>query len=493
MYCEQCGKFNENGKKYCYNCGSPLIVIPNSRPSAEKAEKNQRAVSHLAGADRNPSYYTKSREEEPDENKGQQQESYDDRTKEAPETVSERRRRTLPESGEEKHRRTASEKETGRKPAESEELKRLEKELHQLNKGKGPKGPKLALAGAILVLIAVLAVLVTQVPKLYGAEQTAANFQAAMLSGSWSEAYEYLYTEGETSDFVTEEMFETVMERSGASGFRNLTLQEVSSSDTQKIYSASYETSEGTASDTVIMYKTGEKKLLFLDEWKVDLSTVAASNVSVTIPSEAELILNGLSPEGEGEENAQEQTVTYVFDRLFTGIWEVQLTAENRADYVEDVEITEETADGIVSLASAELYPDQELMDAILAQFTSDYQAILESSVNRADFSEVEQYFAADAISEGRAQNMYANACSQAYDPETGSGILEYELSDISAEFVSTVKSGYAVAGDLVMKVHSTMTYTYMDEGVEKIETQTSEGLLCYHQENGEWKIQSFS
>ncbi len=501
MYCEQCGKYNEDGKNYCYNCGAPLIAVQKKKSGTVGSGKTSAPVSSLAGAGKNPSEYTKKekasekiRRPEITETAEEIRSAGKEKQPETSETANLQRRetgrRTEKKPAAENSRRRSSGKDHAVQEEESEELKALERELHQLTKSRKPAA---ALAAAIVVFIVLAVALAVQIPKFYGAEHEAEAFETALLSGNWSEAYSYLDLEGETSDFLTEEVFEQVMARTGASGYRSMTVEEVSSTENQKVYSFSYETGEGQETAAVTMNKTGNKKYLVLNEWKVDLSAAAAANVSIVIPSETQLLLNGLSPESEGISNEEEQTTEYTFEFLFNGIWEAQLTEENRADYSQDIQISEESENGTVSLAGAELYPDQELMDQILAQFTSDYQAILESSVNREDFSAVEQYFTAEAIEEGRAQNMYANACSQAYDPDTGNGIISYELSDIAATFVSTVRSGYAVAGDLVMEVQSTMNYSYYDEGVEKSETSTSKGLLCYHQENGEWKIQSFS
>ncbi len=425
MFCDHCGKYNEEDHAFCYSCGSPLI------PIQEKQQEQEAEITEIDQA------------AEPE-----------------------------------------------REPVSSEALEKMEKELHQLNRSRSPAA---ALIAALLALAVILAVLLVQILKLYGAEQAAASFETAMLSGKWDTAYEYLYTEEVSSPFLSEEVFTDVHARLGASGYSSLTLEEVSSTGDRKVYSATYETAEGSRTDYISVRKTGNRKFLVLPEWKVDLSSVTASNVTIAIPSEAALLLGDLSPESEGVINEQEHSAVYTFDQLFTGIWTAELQAENRAAYAADIEVTEEAENGVISLTDAQLYPDQELMDAILVQFTEDYRAILEASVNREDFSAVQMYFAESAIAEGRAQNMYANACSQAYDPETGSGILSYELSDISAEFVSIIRSGYAVTGDLVMEIHSTMSYSYMDEGMEKSDTQSSVGLLCYHQENGEWKIQSFS
>lgn len=467
MFCDQCGKRNEDGSKFCVNCGSPLIK--------EKTSERRRSEKGSA------------------EKKTTEKRTTDKRTTEKKTTAYKRTADTTSAQKKSKSRKTAETGKTAdirKSSVSAEELAAMENELKQLNKS---KSPLIALIVALLVFAVALAVLFIKLPKLYGAEQEVTGFETAMLSGNWEDAYAYLYMEGEASPFLSKDMFVQVMSRTGASGFRNLVVQEAGTLEDKKVFSVSYETSEGTENTTVTMCPTGNKKLLFLDEWKVDPATVCISNVKVTIPSEASLRLNGLDPETEPVENAAEQSREYTFAKLFAGIWQAELKAENRADYYTDITVSKDVENGVISLIGAELYPDQALMDSILSQFTQDYQAILEASVNREDFSVVEKYFASDAIQEGRAQNMYANACSQAYNPETGSGIVGYELSDITATFVPIVKSSYAKTGDLVMEIQSTLTYTYIDEGVEKSDTQTSKGLLCYHQENDQWKIQSFN
>lgn len=456
MYCEQCGKHNEDGKQFCYNCGAPLIPVEEKQEIPAVRGNAHPQMRPLAGAEKNPSFYAEKKQSKPETADAERQQI----------------------------------EENSSFSVTEEELEAMEKELHQLDKR---KNPMIALIAALLVFAAVVAVLMIRLPKLYGAKQEAAGFETAMLSGKWDEAYTHLFFGDEASPYLTQACFEQVMARKGASGFRELQVEEMGTTDGKKVFSATYETAEGSQTDYITMRQTGEKKFLFIDEWKVDPDTVCVSNVTVAVPSEATLSLNGVPAQAEPVIKEEDHSASYTFTKLFAGIWTAQLEAENRAPYQADIEVTADAEDGTISLASAELYPDQALMDSVLNQFAQDYQAILEASVNREDFSVVEKYFAKEAIQEGRAQNMYANACSQAFNPETGSGILRYELSDISANFVPIVRSGYAKAGDLVMEIQSNMTYTYIDDGLEKSDTQQSVGLLCYHQEDGQWKIQSFS
>lgn len=465
MYCEQCGKQNEDGKKYCFYCGSPLVQ---HKKKGEGRQKSATAIRSMAGANKNPSFYS-----------GKNTAESDQRVDSEEKITSDIKPDIKPAFSYSKQEQ-----------AESEKLAEMEKELQQLSRdGK----PMAAVIAALAVLAVAVFLLFGKVPKLYGAQQDAEAFEAALLSGKWEEAYEYLLLDNETSPFLSKDMFVQVMARSGADGYRNLELQEVSKTDDQKIFAVSYESAKGPQTSYVTMQATGRKKMLFLKEWKVDPSTVCTSNVTISVPAEASLLINGLEPESEAVIKREEHAAEYTFEKLFSGIWTAELQAENRAPYSEDITVSDGTENGVVSLLSAELKPDQTLMDQLLNQFAQDYQAILTASVNREDFSVVESYFASQAREEGRAQIMYANACSQAYDPATGRGILRYEMSDIAAQFVPTVKSGYAQDGDLVMEIQSIMSYTYIEDGIEKMDTQNSVGILCYHQENGKWKIQSFS
>ncbi|MDO4489950.1 MAG: zinc ribbon domain-containing protein [Lachnospiraceae bacterium] len=491
MYCEQCGKHNEDGKKYCYSCGSPLMPENSKKQGTVGAGKTEKSIRSLAGAQKTPSFYVKEQDSVTEGAAEKKTAKAAGKKAENKKAKNAENIKMIPAEGRKEKKDEAAvgtQKKTEGK--QGTDLEAMEKELRQLNKKKSPAA---ALIVALLVFAATASVLAVRIPKLYGPAAEAAGYETAVLSGKWEDAYSCLNLAQETSEFLSKEMFEKVMKRSGASGFRNLTLEEVGSEEDRKVFAATYDTAEGSHTDYVTLCATGEKKLLFLKEWKVDPSTVTVSNVTVAVPQEAELKLNGLEPEGEGLLNQEEHTKEYTFERLFAGIWEAELQAENRAVYCQDLEITGDCENQVVSMAAAELYPDQTVMDGILNQFVQDYSAILEASVNRADFSEVEQYFASQAIEEGRAQNLYANACSQAYDPERGSGIIRYELSDITAQFVPILKSGYAREGDIVMEIHSVMSYSYVDNGVEKNNTQASVGLLCYHQEDGQWKIQSFS
>lgn len=481
MYCEQCGKWNEDGRKNCFSCGSPLKIgnIPEEaeekvQESADKKTTAGKRTTGRTGSGRANSKRTNS--DRTRVNKTAADRSAVDRSA-ADRTAA--NRTTAKESSVKKERR---------RPASSEDLAAMEKELQQLNQKTLPVA---ALIMASLVMVIILVVLFDQIPKRYGPKKDAEAYETAILSGQWDAAYEYLYMPGENSKMLTKETFANVMDRSGASGFRDLVVEEVSSTDEQKVFSAVYDTAEGTKTDYLTMCPTGNKKMLFMKEWKVDPVTVCTTDVTITVPEDTELLVNGMKPETEPVMHREAYTKEYTIPKMFMGIYSIELQAENRDPYYDDIQVSAENR--AFSYEGITMEPDQALMDALIQQFGQNYQAILEASVNRADFSTVEQYFTRQAVEEGRAQNLYANACSQAYDPERGTGIIRYQMSDIKGQPVSIVKSGYAVDGDVVMEIRSVMSYSYIKDGMEMSDTQNSAGLLCFHQEDGQWKIQSFS
>lgn len=510
MFCDRCGKQNEDGRKTCDYCGSPLIQ---ETPARRKAASSGRTI---AGAKKNPSDYAGRRTSASEE-----LQSWQARRQEQ-QIVSEMESAADLMEFEEQEEIPVKEEESSDKISElEEELFRLENPRRKnqgkknssksSNKSSGEKKtpvlPVAATIGTVLVFVLLLALILKKLPEYYGAKNEVAGFETAFLSGKWETAYDYLDLKGHEKDLFSKQNFVDVMKRSGATGYREMNVQEIRQVDSsypqdvitslqnpeKKVFAVDYQSGTGPQKTYVILNKAGTKKFLYIDEWKVDPSILYVNNVAVEIPSETTMELNGIPVTAEPEINQEKRTATYRFEKLFSGNWSVTLKEDNRAPYVTELPITMEDEDQTVTLAGVEMYPDQELMDKILRQFTADYQAILAASLNRDDFSVVRDYFAESAVNEGRAENMYKNACMQAFDPEKGSGILKYELSNISANFVSVAKSGYAQPGDMVLEIHSVMNYTYLDGGMEKNDVQNSVGLLCYHQENGQWKLQSFN
>lgn len=171
--------------------------------------------------------------------------------------------------------------------------------------------------------------------------------------------------------------------------------------------------------------KTGKKKFLFWDEWKVSSSGNWAKDVQFVIPRDAVMTLDGVEVQGTTEmteDNRQSITLPY----LFAGDYQMEVTAEGMEPYRKMIHVNSYGCeDNYINLL-----PSQETVETLSAQAGDDVKLILESALAGKDFSEVQSCFSQNAVSEGYVKEDYEKLKELKGDGEE-SGIITLSIKNM--------------------------------------------------------------
>ena len=340
---------------------------------------------------------------------------------------------------------------------------------------------------------------------LYGPEKLVKDYAQAGLEGRWDEAYGYLDLD---SDGLSKAQYLNSRAAREDQDYTDLTVREKSGKVDKEIrqLAASGDSSEDfvnyevrckvegeTQKSTVVAVRTGYRKFFLFDEWKIVPAGLYGENISVTVPAESELLLNGQTPDMK-EADAEDGTFYSVYEipALFYGTYQVEIRQEGMETYRKLVDY-QGNSDAF-DFYNVYLMPDRETMGALTEQFAADYGALLDSALKGQDFDTVSSYFTETALEDGAAEENYNNLKDSAYSSKKEYGITRCELSNISIEFVSPADSYVSEPGDVILRIHGDMTayYTY-DGETEEEETGNDTWDIRYHLENGVWKLQELS
>lgn len=148
--------------------------------------------------------------------------------------------------------------------------------------------------------------------------------------------------------------------------------------------------------------KTGKKRFLFWDEWKVSSSDSWAKDIRFEIPQDAVMTLDGVEVQGTTEmteDNRQSITLPY----LFAGDYQMEVTAEGMEPYRKMIKVSSYGCeDNYINLL-----PSQTTIETLSGQAGDDVKLILESALAGKDFSEVQSCFSQNAVSDGYVKEDY--------------------------------------------------------------------------------------
>ena len=369
--------------------------------------------------------------------------------------------------------------------------------------------PKLLIAviAEAVIAIGLIVGLVKVIGDRFSPETTARNYWEAAMNHEWGKAYDYcsfpdsdlltrqMYVNAnanntETVDYdsvkvvdASEEARESMDDLSSLLGSEESDQTENIDSGDVKVYTIEYRLkgSEEKNYSYVTVTKSDEKRFLFWDDWKVTSSDSWASGVQMTIPENAEMSLNGVQADSSDavvEDGMKTITIPY----LFTGEYQLTVTEEGMEDYNSILPVYSYGVDE----SYIELIPSQETVDQVAAQAGDDIKKVVESALEGKDFSEVEDCFTEDAISEGYVAEDYANPVESLRGDGEDSGVVTLQLNNMNIELDSQPSSSYI---DLYVTIDKKETYrrSWSDRlGEDNYEITE---YLSYEKEGTEWKL----
>ena len=330
------------------------------------------------------------------------------------------------------------------------------------------------LAGTYLVL-----------DKKFSPETVAMDYWEATMAQEWSKAYDYC--DFPENDFLNKQMYVNVNSRNkervsyNSSRIRRDGLAE--GPDTRN-YTVEYLTKGSSEKEYsyLTLARTGKKKFLFWNEWKVTSSQSWCRDVEFTVPADGTLYLNGVEVK---EERSSSDVDTYLsgvtIPYLFLGSYQMEVKADGMEPYRKVIEIDDYGYHG----SYIELVPSGETMEDLVEQMGNDIKVILESALAGKDFSEVEGYFTESAVKDGYVKSDY-ESISELTGDGLDTGIVSLQINKIQAS-VDSVHEGRYVQLTASMDIDETY-HEYWGDGIESYKETIK--FYPYYQKVGEdWKL----
>lgn len=344
--------------------------------------------------------------------------------------------------------------------------------------------PKAVFAVVAEAILAVL--LIFGISKVVGGmvspESVAMKYWKAQMNCEWGMAYEYC--DFPESDLLTKQMYVNVNKDKDEpvkySSERILRAGSAQDSPSAKEYVIEYRKKGSSEKEYVYLTvaKTGKKKFLFLDEWKVTSSDNWCEDIQFQIPEGADVTLNGVKLQGKEEMEDSWKSVTVPY--LFVGDYQMEVTGEGFEPYRKVINVsTYGCEDTYVELCFSE-----ETVEELSKKAAEDIEGILESAFAGKGFSNVEKLFSKEAVNDGNAEADYEGLLELGNPDE--SDIVSLQLKN----FVVTVNEENA-PDYISVKITADMEKKYMDYWSESLEEDSGETEMYadYVKEDGEWKL----
>lgn len=248
-----------------------------------------------------------------------------------------------------------------------------------------------------------------------------------------------------------------------------------------KVYCVEYieKGADSKSAEYITMTKTGKKKYLFWDEWKVADTESWVSDVTYTIPENAVLQLNGEKVD-DSAATEQDGWKSITIPYMFTGDYQMQVTEEGMKPYCENTVITSYGSEE----ERIDLMPTDETLQVLGEQAGEDIKFLVESALQGKPFKEVQDVFFSGALEDDYIKNCYENLTNKIKGNGSGK-ITGLVISNINTALDAS-PTGTEI--DLLGTAQRKETYiNYWDE----IEEEDNEiyFVASYCKEGNEWKL----
>lgn len=275
-----------------------------------------------------------------------------------------------------------------------------------------PRPPKKPVPKALIAVIfecllaaGLIVGIVLTLNNKFSPESVALKYWEAVMAHEWGQAYDYC--EFPDNDLLTKQMYVNVS--TAGNSKTPLQYKSVRVEKENNWAAGDYDTNDRSAGIYVIRYmvkgsageetdyltlvKTGKKKFLFWDEWKVTDSDSWSQDVHFEIPVGATLKLNGVEvTDADVTEDAYGQYLTIPY--LFTGSYQMEVEGPGMEPYRGNTYVDYYGCED----SHVSLRPSTETVKSVMAQAEADFATIMDSALAGADFSTIESLFSEDMI-----------------------------------------------------------------------------------------------
>lgn len=246
--------------------------------------------------------------------------------------------------------------------------------------------------------------------------------------------------------------------------------------DMETVY-VSYTEKGDSSSQTekVVAVKTGEKKFLFWNEWKVIPSDYVVQNIELYVPNETMVTLNGQDVRSMAQEVSDDGEDQLTIPYLFAGTYQFEVSQDGMEPYraLLDIEYNDDY------FYSADLVPAQETVDALKEQAAEDMQTIFNNILNGLGYDSVQNLFV-NGVGDGNCQEDYEYALQNFQE----ANLISFTLDQM------TVQLDSADSDTITFEVDFHYSQTYYNGYENAVDEGTDWGYLTYQRDSsGAWKL----
>ena len=497
MFCGKCGAQIEDGSKFCVACGNKIEVIE------EATQEVTAAIDDAVQTTEAVVEETTQAAETVVEESAQVAESVVEETVQAAAPVVEETVQAAAPAVEEAAQTVAPV--VGQPVNGQPMMQNAQQMAPNAPKKKMSKKAKTILfssIGAVAALLIAFLVFFLVGSNKYDYKNTAKDYVTALVSADWDKVLEYVdvpeseFTSAESLKAVKRDVIAdkiTSIEVTDTNEALNNALGDLADllgtsrggsvkSDTKRMVVTYQTANNGGDTISFTMKNSGEKGMLFFDKYKVDGSSLVASNYKVTVLSNATAYVDGIKLEdkyidGSATTNGQK---TYVIPSIFKGSHTLKVTNNGMKDYEAEMKVTNS---GSIKYVKAELL--DETMDKIKAKSIEDTKALYDAAINRKAFDSIKNYFVSYSNYTSTLKSNYESFMKYEKSSDTV-GITSITWNTVD----STVAQQSNVDGKVVVKATvkvnanykyntsskkdqsatnkaATMTFYYMEEGTD--------------------------
>lgn len=283
--------------------------------------------------------------------------------------------------------------------------------------------------GVVIGVVALLTAAYFIISAMFKPEKVALKYFKAFTSKDADAIYNTLKLED--SKFVSKKILKEAIGNDDEIELENYSVDEVEKDGQITTVVIKYvekgETKERTK--TIRLAKSSEKQWLIFDKWVVDTSDIIAKDVTVSVPKDSTLKINGIKVPGKYEKDTTGNTVYYKIPKMIKGKYTVNAELKNGIELEGEMKVSGNYS----SFYSSSLGLAESSKKEVTKDIKESVDTIYQAAIAKKDFSEIKDKFAEDYQSD--FESLYND--TKRYVMTDYSSLKEFKLNDIKVKSVS--------------------------------------------------------
>ena len=283
--------------------------------------------------------------------------------------------------------------------------------------------------GVVVAVVALLTAAYFIIGAMFKPEKVALKYFKAFTSKDADAIYNTLKLED--SKFVSKKLLKEAIENDDEIELENYSVDEVEKDGQITTVVIKYvekgETKERTK--TIRLAKSSEKQWLIFDKWVVDTSDIIAKDVTVSVPKDSTVKINGIKVPGKYEKDSIGSTAYYKIPKIIKGKYKVTAELKNGIELEGEMKVSGNYS----SFYSSSLGLGSSSKKEVTKDVKESIDTIYQSIIAKKEFSEIKDKFAEDYQS--NFESVYNDTKKTAISEYVQ--LKEFKLNDIKIKSVS--------------------------------------------------------